>query len=256
MGETIHEGTVKKVDFAYGTMLSRCEDYFLSHIPVNESESVGTELDRLIDNKMKNITGDERHELELVYHQRRLLECCISGCDNLYDVSLSQFGSYKELPGRHLVIPRGFSAILDIVKGGIPADKIKLNSSVRKICYGDNDSDSPCPEDMVSVVCENGETYFADHVILTVSLGVLKAACDRMFDPELPPKKKEAIHHLGFGVVNKVILVFDAPILETPFHRLHLAWDPSINNDENLSERWYRKIYSLEAVAENVLVGE
>ncbi|XP_005092230.1 spermine oxidase [Aplysia californica] len=254
LGETIFEGTVKKVDFAYGTMLTSCEDYFLSHIPIDVNESVGSELDRLILEKLANTAGEERQQLELVYHQRRLLECCISGCDSLYDVSLSQFGSYKELPGRHLVIPRGFSAILDIVREGIPEDRIKLNSPVRKIHWGDV-SEGQCPEDMVSVECESGDIYYADHVIVTVSLGVLKAACDRMFTPELPLKKKDAIHHLGFGVVNKVILVFDGPVLEKPTHRIHLAWDPAVNNEENLRERWYRKIYSLEVVHDNVLVG-
>lgn len=267
-GETIHEGTVKKVDFAYGTMLSSCEDYFLSQIPTDESESVGSELDRMIEEKLENTSGQERVELELVYHQRRLLECCISGCDDLHDVSLSQFGSYKELPGRHLIIPRGFSAILDIVREGISEEKIKLNTPVRKIHWGDHDtlldssssgssSSRQCQEDdMVRVECENGDIYYADHVIVTVSLGVLKAACDRMFNPALPPKKLDAIHHLGFGVVNKVILVFDGPIMDKHAHRLHLAWDPAIINTENLRKRWYRKIYSLEVAHENVLVGK
>lgn len=258
-GETIHEGTVKKVDFAYGTMLTSCEDYFLSHIPIDVNESLGGELERMIQEKLVNTAGEERHKLELVYHQRRLLECCISGCNSLNDVSLSQFGSYKELPGRHLVIPRGFSAILDIVKEGIPEEKIKFNTPVHKIYWGDvpqAHGGDQCPEDMVIVECENGDIFYADHVIVTVSLGVLKAACDRMFTPALPQKKMDAIHRLGFGIVNKVILVFDGSVLEKPTHRIHLAWDPSVNTCENLRERWYRKIYSLEVVHDNVLVGK
>lgn len=258
-GETIHEGTVRKVDFAYGTMLSSCEDYFLSHIPADVSESLGGELDRLIEEKLANTAGEERRMLELVYHQRRLLECCISGCDSLYDVSLSQFGSYKELPGRHLVIPRGFSAILDIVREGITEEKIKLNTPVHKIHWGDVSTapgGNQCPKDMICVECENGDLYYADHVIVTVSLGVLKAACDRLFEPDIPQKKRDAINHLGFGLVNKVILVFDGPVAEKPIHRIHLAWDPSVNTAENLRERWFRKIYSLEVIHDNVLVGK
>lgn len=258
-GETIHEGAVRKVDFAYGTMLSSCEDYFVSHIPVDVNESLGGELDRLINEKLANIAGEERHMLELVYHQRRLLECCISGCDSLHDVSLSQFGCYKELPGCHLVIPRGFSAILDIVREGISDDKIKLNTPVCKILWGDVANvpgGSQCPEDMVCVECENGDIYYADHVIITVSLGVLKVSCDRLFNPALPQKKIDAIKHLGFGVVNKVILVFDGPVLEKPIHRIHLAWDPDMKTTENLRDKWYRKIYALEVIHDNVLVGK
>ncbi|BFZ02164.1 hypothetical protein BsWGS_05203 [Bradybaena similaris] len=257
-GEPIHEGAVRKVDFAYGTMLSSCEDYFLSHVPIDVNDSLGNELDRLIEDKLANTAGEERHMLELVYHQRRLLECCISGCDSLYDVSLSQFGSYKELPGRHLVIPRGFSAILDIVREGITDEKIKLNTSVRKIHWGDlatASSGSQRADDMVCVECENGDIYYADHVIVTVSLGVLKANCDRMFNPALPQKKLDAIKHLGFGIVNKVILVFDGPLVEKHVNRVHLAWDPAVNNAENLRERWFRKMYALEVIHDNVLVG-
>lgn len=252
-GETIHEGTVKKVDFAYGTMLTSCEDYFIDHTPIDINESLGAELERMIKEKLEHTAGEERHMLELVYHQRRLLECCISGCDSLNDVSLSQFGSYKELPGRHLVIPRGFSAILGIVKEGIPDDNIKLDTPVRRIHYEgllNNSEDKP-----VCVECENGDLYYPDHVIVTVSLGVLKANCDRLFSPPLPQRKLDAIQHLGFGVVNKVILVFDGPVVEKPTHRVHLAWDPTINTAENLRERWFRKIYSLEVVHDNVLVG-
>lgn len=258
-GEPIHEGAVRKVDFAYGTMLSSCEDYFLSHVPIDVNDSLGNELDRLIEDKLANTAGEERHMLELVYHQRRLLECCISGCDSLYDVSLSQFGSYKELPGRHLVIPRGFSAILDIVREGITDEKIKLNTAVRKIHWGDlatASSGSQRADDMVCVECENGDIYYADHVIVTVSLGVLKANCDRMFHPALPQKKLDAIKHLGFGIVNKVILVFDGPLVEKHVNRIHLAWDPAVNNAENLRERWFRKMYALEVIHDNVLVGK
>nr|KYP59306.1 putative polyamine oxidase 5 [Cajanus cajan] len=50
----------------------------------------------------------------------------------------------------------------------------------------------------------------ADHVIVTVSLGVLKAAIgdddSGMFCPPLPPSKTEAISRLGFGVVNKLFM--------------------------------------------------
>ncbi|KAH9492971.1 hypothetical protein Btru_024011 [Bulinus truncatus] len=238
-------------------MLTSCEDYFLSNIPCDENESLGSELDRLMQEKLANTAGEERHLLELVYHQRRLLECCICGCDDLNEVSLSQFGSYKELPGRHLVIPRGFSAILDIVKRGITDDKIKLNSPVKQIHYGDSNlaPGIQCPEGMVCIECENGDVYYADHVIVTVSLGVLKSIGEKMFSPALPSKKLESIRRLGFGVVNKVILVFDGPVLEKPIHRVHLAWDPALSIAENIKERWFRKIYSLEVVHDNCLVG-
>lgn len=47
----------------------------------------------------------------------------------------------------------------------------------------------------------------ADVCICTLPLGVLKAG-DVTFDPALPESKREAIERLGFGCLNKVLLVF------------------------------------------------
>lgn len=38
----------------------------------------------------------------------------------------------------------------------------------------------------VVVLCSNGAVYTAGHVIVTCSLGCLKACCKTMFEPELP----------------------------------------------------------------------
>jgi hypothetical protein len=47
----------------------------------------------------------------------------------------------------------------------------------------------------------------ADAVVVTLPLGVLKAGMVR-FDPPLPPRKQSAIDRLGFGALNKVLLLF------------------------------------------------
>lgn len=49
--------------------------------------------------------------------------------------------------------------------------------------------------------------YRADHVILTLPLGVLKAGKVR-FEPPLPLRKVQAIQKLNYGVLNKVALLF------------------------------------------------
>jgi spermine oxidase len=48
----------------------------------------------------------------------------------------------------------------------------------------------------------------ADHVILTVSLGVLKSLSGGLFTPPLPHRKLKAISALGFGVMDKILLRF------------------------------------------------
>ncbi|CAF4913750.1 unnamed protein product [Pieris macdunnoughi] len=79
---------------------------------------------------------------------------------------------------------------------------IKLNTEVTKIIWPKDTSGE------VKVVCADGQTYTANNAIVTVSLGVLKERYV-IFHPPLPKDKIMAIDKIAFGVVNKIILVFD-----------------------------------------------
>jgi monoamine oxidase len=59
--------------------------------------------------------------------------------------------------------------------------KIKWNN-----LFGEN-------KNKVAVECSDGSVYVADHVIVTVSLGVLKERGEAMFQPALPAQKLYAI---------------------------------------------------------------
>ena len=63
-------------------------------------------------------------------------------------------------------------------------------------------------EDKAEVRCTDGSSFAADHVIVAVSLGVLKSVSETLFEPQLPPRKANAIENLGFGTVNKIFLKF------------------------------------------------
>ncbi|KAL0346689.1 UNVERIFIED_CONTAM: putative polyamine oxidase 5 [Sesamum calycinum] len=77
----------------------------------------------------------------------------------------------------------------------------------------------------------DGSSLSADHVIVTVSLGVLKRGIRQdcnMFIPPLPSPKIQAISRLGYGLVDKVFLQlsshyqetndFEFPFLQMVFH--------------------------------------
>jgi lysine-specific histone demethylase 1 len=49
---------------------------------------------------------------------------------------------------------------------------------------------------------------------VTVPLGVLKSG-QIQFSPPLPDWKEQAIGNLGFGLLNKLVLVFDKPFWDT-----------------------------------------
>ncbi len=66
---------------------------------------------------------------------------------------------------------------------------------------------------LVQVECENGKRFYADFVICTVPLGVLKEKASELFIPPLPSDKREAIEKLNFGTVNKIYLEYERPFL-------------------------------------------
>ncbi|KAK9858998.1 Winged helix-turn-helix transcription repressor DNA-binding [Penicillium brevicompactum] len=76
------------------------------------------------------------------------------------------------------------------------------------------------------VKCENGETFTADHVVFTGSLGVLKQQKIN-FEPPLPDWKRGAIERLGFGIMNKVVLVFKEPFWDTKRDMFGLLREPA-----------------------------
>lgn len=70
---------------------------------------------------------------------------------------------------------------------------------------------------MISVKCKDGTVYKAKHVIVTVSLGVLKASQSTLFTPILPSDKLNLIKYLQFGTFNKIVLIFDKAFWKEEF---------------------------------------
>lgn len=70
------------------------------------------------------------------------------------------------------------------------------------------------PLGKVEVTCANGRTFEGDAVLVTVPLGVLKRDVIA-FEPPLPERKRRAIADMGFGVLNKVILLFPEVFWDT-----------------------------------------
>lgn len=64
-------------------------------------------------------------------------------------------------------------------------------------------------DESVTVKCSDGTEFNADHVIVSVPLGVLKHDNATLFTPELPRIKKNAIEGISFGAVGKIYLEFE-----------------------------------------------
>ena len=111
----------------------------------------------------------------------------------------------------------------------------------------------------VMIECESGEKYYADHVICTIPLGVLKAKHSTLFEPALPDSKIKAMDKLTFGTVNKIFLCYDKPFLSPEITEVIVLWSDGGGEAalENLpmEDKWYRKIYSFTKLSETLLLG-
>ncbi|CAG9562533.1 unnamed protein product [Danaus chrysippus] len=105
----------------------------------------------------------------------------------------------------------------------------------------------------VQVLCENGQKFYADHVICTIPLGVLKSKANTLFQPSLPQYKLESIERLLFGAVDKIFLEYERPFLNPDITEIMLLWDNTTSED--ISKSWYKKIYSFVKVTETLLLG-
>jgi len=95
-------------------------------------------------------------------------------------------------------LENGYSAIWEAI-----ADELDIvfNSPASHIEWSDNGA---------VVTTQSGDTYEANHVIVTLPLGVLQSN-QVNFIPALPQSKRSAIEQLGAGHVDKLIMKFDSP---------------------------------------------
>uniref|UniRef100_A0A093VEE5 Putative lysine-specific histone demethylase 1 n=1 Tax=Talaromyces marneffei PM1 TaxID=1077442 RepID=A0A093VEE5_TALMA len=125
----------------------------------------------------------------------------LSGWDQ--DMGNEFEGEHSQVIGGYQQLPRGlwaFPTKLDV----------RTNETVVNITY---DAVGKSKNRKTTVHTENGPVS-ADHVVYTGSLGTLKHRTVE-FTPALPDWKIGAVDRLGFGVLNKVVLVFDQPFWDT-----------------------------------------
>uniref|UniRef100_A0A671SGG4 Zgc:66484 n=1 Tax=Sinocyclocheilus anshuiensis TaxID=1608454 RepID=A0A671SGG4_9TELE len=175
-------------------------------------------------------------------------ECTDEACSSLYEVSASQISNYSALEGDffNTLGPGGYRAVLDVLLTDLPSGTIQCSAPVKSIRW-DLVRKGHCENQRypVQVVCENGQSFEADHVIVTVSLGVLKDKVSTMFEPPLPSTKLSAIENLGFGIVDKIFLFFEKSLFYSLFPKNGKSWEP----DCNWKKTWFKKITGFDTVA-------
>ena len=113
-----------------------------------------------------------------------------------YELSGRYFNDYEQFDGSELILPLGYSQIIDILSKDI---EIIYEKVVNEIEYSNG---------KVNVSTKDGTTYTADKVIVTVPLGVLQSGSIN-FNPPLSQSKTQAIQRLGYGTMDKLWLEFE-----------------------------------------------
>ncbi|GJQ84321.1 hypothetical protein Trydic_g5259 [Trypoxylus dichotomus] len=134
---------------------------------------------------------------------------CYDGAYSWFDISASGLLNYEECDGNLLLHwkQHGFSTIFDILIKKYPTISEAL-PILETIHFGKVVDNILWDSEQCRVHCKDGSSYSGDHVIFTASLGVLKEKYKKLFTPELPLYKRNAIEALGIGTVNKIFVKF------------------------------------------------
>ncbi|CAJ0928658.1 unnamed protein product, partial [Ranitomeya imitator] len=107
------------------------------------------------------------------------MECCVSGTHSMDHVALCPYGEYTMLPGLDCTFPKGYESLVNQIKSPLPNGTVILEKAVKSIhwdgsFHGDNSHVYP-----VKVQCEDGDSFVADHVVVTVPLALYSLKAER-----------------------------------------------------------------------------
>lgn len=135
--------------------------------------------------------------------------------------------------------------------------KVQLEKKVSKITYNANSSAA----NRIKIECSDASKYECDHLICTVSLGVLKKHHLSIFDPLLPRKKIESIESVAMGTVDKIFVEFEQPFWDENWEGLSFLWHTDqlreIRREYPIDVYWMKKIIGFYTVSfqPNILCG-
>ncbi|XP_071729894.1 lysine-specific histone demethylase 1 homolog 1 [Rutidosis leptorrhynchoides] len=192
-GRTVNPEIDSKVEVSFNKLLDRvCK---LRQSMMEEAKSIDVPLGTALEafRHVYKVAEDPQEKMLLDWHLANLEYANATLMSNLSMVFWDQDDPF-EMGGDHCFIPGGNDRFIRALAENLP---IFYNQTVETIKYG---SDGV-------LVYANGQEYHADMVLCTVPLGILKRNSIE-FIPDLPRRKKDAIERLGFGLLNKVAILF------------------------------------------------
>lgn len=194
-----------------------------------------------------------------VFHCCDLLEATVNGCDGgTQDLSAVRMNDYRELDGDNLPAPRGgMTSLVNALLSKLSDDALMLNAEVVSVNWrGDGEAFR------ASVTLRNGDVVRCDCIIWTPSLNVTKRACKmRVFQPDLPCEKKEAMEGRMQGVVEKGFAVLEGKLQGVATYcAMPILWeehalDESSEHGVRSYSDWMRGVYALTYDPDRQIVG-
>ena len=133
----------------------------------------------------------------------------------------------NEFSGGHAQVIGGYQQVPHAILQLPTKLDLRTRKVVKRVEYNVWSGNSKTPR--AKVHCDDGELIDADYVVMTSPLGVLKdRAVD--FSPPLPGWKLGPIDRLGFGVLNKCILVYDEPFWDVDQDMFGLLRDSEVKD--------------------------
>ncbi|PFH57666.1 hypothetical protein XA68_14710 [Ophiocordyceps unilateralis] len=160
-----------------------------------------------------------KHLVELSAQDHRLINWHVanleySNANSLHNLSLElwDMDAGNEWEGQHTMVVGGYQSVARGLLQCPTMLDLTTEFPVKSIKYRADDFNGPAV-----IESDSGATIEADCVVCTVPLGVLKQG-SIAFDPPLPPWKTGVIDRLGFGILNKVVLVYEDVFWEPDRH--------------------------------------
>jgi spermine oxidase len=200
-GKQVKFNVLQEIYEAYVTFLRRCEEYFHNfYTPPNGINSVGEHLALEIELFLSQTTNDpaDKRLRQLIFNCLLKRETCITGniiltifrnysevnwfryfflgCDSMNEIDLLELGSYTELQGGNIVLPTGYSSILQPLLNVIPPESIALSQPVKTIHwrrkkFGDSVDLTTSKLEKISEEEDNPDSDDSDKTVTEVPVG-------------------------------------------------------------------------------------
>ncbi|KEH19589.1 putative spermine oxidase transcription regulator Homeodomain-LIKE family [Medicago truncatula] len=190
-GEPVDKEIDSKVENIFNKLLDKVMELRKIMGGFASDTSLGSVLETLKNLYAVAQTTDEKQMFD--WHLANL-EYANAGClSNLSAAYWDQDDPY-EMGGDHCFLAGGNWRLIKAMCEGVP---IFYEKTVNTIRYGNEGVE----------IIAGDQVFQADFTLCTVPLGVLKKKAIN-FEPELPARKLESIERMGFGLLNKIAMVF------------------------------------------------